>query len=114
MNILEINQILISSTNNLRCEDQFNDKTGEENIYKAYLNMGILPNRKVLEVPYEQVITPDVIIINVGGNDYSAVINPLNGFAKQEKIQEFKDQVAAFVLKLRADAPNAHIIWTMT
>jgi len=42
------------------------------------------------------------------------VINRLTGFEKSEKIQEFKTAVANFIFKLRADAPTAHIIWTMT
>ncbi|BCR36167.1 hypothetical protein MPAN_010600 [Mariniplasma anaerobium] len=92
----------------------YNDTSGENNIYKAYDAIGIDSNQDIIDVTYDHQMIPDVIIINVGGNDYSAVINRLSGFEKDQKIQEFKAMVAAFILKLREDAPEAHIFWTMT
>lgn len=92
----------------------FNDISGTQNIAKAYESIGIDANQQVLDIAYEQQKRPDIIIVNIGGNDYSAVINQLSGFEKQEKINEFKNAVASFVLKLRSDVPNAHIFWTMT
>ncbi len=92
----------------------YNDLSGEENIAKAYEYVGINPNRKIVEIPNVSERIPDYVIINIGGNDYTSVINKLDGFQKTEKILEFKNAVASFILKLREDAPNAHIIWTMT
>lgn len=92
----------------------FNDKTGQNNIQKAYESVGIDAHEQVVDIPYDHHVVPDIIIVNIGGNDYSAVINRLTGFAKEEKIAEFKQAVADFILKLRADAPNAYIFWTMT
>lgn len=92
----------------------YNDTSGEENIAKAYDYIGIDANQHIVDVAYDHHIIPDIIIVNIGGNDYSSVINKLTGFAKEDKINEFKSAVADFVLKLREDAPNAHIFWTMT
>jgi len=92
----------------------YNDRTGEDNIAKAYDFIGIDSDQQIIDIPYDHVKQPDFIIINIGGNDYTAVINRLTGFEKSEKIQEFKTAVANFIFKLRADAPTAHILWTMT
>lgn len=92
----------------------FNDTSGEENIAKAYDYIGIDSNQHIIDIPYDHHRIPDYIIINIGGNDYSSVINKLSGFDKTDKIQEFKQAVANFILKLREDAPDAHLFWTMT
>lgn len=92
----------------------YNDRTGETNIQDAYESVGINSYRQIIDVPYNHQVIPDVIIVNIGGNDYTSVINQLTGFDKENKIQEFKTAVATFILKLRADAPEAHIFWTMT
>lgn len=92
----------------------FNDKTGVDNLYKAYDYIGIDANENIIGRAYDHEKIPDIIIINAGGNDYNSVINKLSGFEKEEKIQAFKDMVVSFILKLRADAPEAHIFWTMT
>ena len=92
----------------------FNDRSGQSNIAKAYDYVGINPNREIVDVLYDHEIVPDYIIINIGGNDYTSVINRLTGFERSEKVLEFKGAVAAFILKLRAQAPDAHILWTMT
>lgn len=92
----------------------FNDITGKHNIFKAYDSIGISANQEVLDISYNHIKVPDVVIVNIGGNDYSAVINKLSGFDKEDKINEFKDKVSTFILKLRQDAPRAHIFWTMT
>ena len=92
----------------------YNDLTGQTNIQKAYDYVGINPARQVIMTPHDHTPIPDYIIINIGGNDYTSVINRLTGFERTAKIQEFKAAVASFILKLRADAPDAHILWTMT
>jgi hypothetical protein len=92
----------------------YNDLTGTDNIARAYEYIGIDQNQNIIEIPYDHGKVPDYIIINIGGNDYTAVINKLSGFAKTEKILEFKKAVADFIMKLRMDAPDAHIFWTMT
>ena len=92
----------------------YNDVSGEDNIVKAYDYIGIDPNQQIIDITYDHAKQPDFIIINIGGNDYTAVINKLSGFAKTEKILEFKAAVADFIFKLREDAPEAHILWTMT
>jgi hypothetical protein len=92
----------------------YNDPSGEENIAKAYDVVGIDSAEHLVSTPYTSSLVPDYIIINIGGNDYSAVINKLTSFDKTEKIIEFKEAVANFILTLREDAPEAHIFWTMT
>jgi len=92
----------------------YNDRTGEDNIAKAYDYIGIDSDQQIIDIPYDHFKQPDFIIINIGGNDYTAVINRLTGLEKSEKIQEFKTAVANFIFKLRTDAPTAHILWTMT
>ena len=92
----------------------YNDVSGEDNIVKAYDYIGIDPDQQIIDITYDHTKRPDFIIINIGGNDYTAVINKLSGFAKTEKILEFKAAVADFIFKLREDAPEAHILWTMT
>ncbi|HBY65374.1 MAG TPA: hypothetical protein DEG42_03150 [Acholeplasmataceae bacterium] len=92
----------------------YNDVSGEDNIVKAYDYIGIDPNQQIIDITYDHAKQPDFIIINIGGNDYTSVINKLSGFAKTEKILEFKAAVADFIFKLREDAPEAHILWTMT
>jgi len=92
----------------------FNDKTGAINITSAYESMGIDTSRNIIDVLYNHEVIPNVIIVNIGGNDYSSVINKLSGFDKEDKNQEFKTAVIDFIKILREDAPNAHIFWTMT
>jgi hypothetical protein len=92
----------------------YNDVSGEDNIVKAYDYIGIDPDQQIIDITYDHAKQSDFIIINIGGNDYTAVINKLSGFAKTEKILEFKAAVADFIFKLREDAPEAHILWTMT
>ncbi|MCF7932605.1 MAG: hypothetical protein K9K93_05510 [Acholeplasmataceae bacterium] len=92
----------------------FNDPTGEQNIFKAYDSVGIDADERIVDAPFTNRVTPDLVIVNIGGNDYSAVINKLQGFEKNDAILTFKQTVADFILKIREDAPQAHIIWTMT
>jgi len=92
----------------------YNDTSGQDNIAKAYDYVGITPNRRIVLTEHNKMPIPDVIIINLGGNDFTSVINRLSGFDRSAKVLEFKDAVIDFILKLRRDAPNAHIIWTMT
>jgi len=92
----------------------YNDPTGQINITKAYEVVGILPNRQLVPITYTANRQPDYIIINIGGNDYTSVINNSTGFDRTNKIQAFKNAVGEFIMTLREDAPNAHIIWTMT
>ncbi|MCF7926995.1 MAG: hypothetical protein K9L74_05420 [Candidatus Izimaplasma sp.] len=92
----------------------YNDKTGINNIQKAYNHMGINAHEEIVDSLYTASIKPDIIIVNIGGNDYSAVINNLSGFEREKKIAEFKRAVAEFIVQLREDAPEAHIFWTMT
>ncbi|MCH4201462.1 MAG: hypothetical protein LKF69_01290 [Bacilli bacterium] len=92
----------------------YNDLTGNVNIVEAYEKVGIDSNQNLVDVDYNHDKKADVVIVNAGGNDYSAVINKATGFDKEEKVRAFKTQVANFILKLRSDNPTAHIFWTMT
>lgn len=92
----------------------FNDLSGVTNLYEAYDKVGIDANEKIVTTPYLHEKKADYIIVNAGGNDYSAVINKASGFDKEEKVRAFKSQVANMLLKFRADHPAAHIMWTMT
>lgn len=92
----------------------FNDTSGTTNLYEAYDRIGIDANEKLITTPYNHELKADAIIVNAGGNDYSAVINKTSGFDKEEKVRAFKTQVANLILKFRKDHPSAHIMWTMT
>jgi hypothetical protein len=92
----------------------FNDTSGQTNISEAYGYVGIDADEKVVTVPWETEDTYDLVIANIGGNDFSSHINRLSGFARTDALLAFKDGVTSFILKLRHDAPDAHIIWTMT
>ena len=92
----------------------YNDRSGNVNIYEAYQYVGIDNHQDLIETPYDHHKVPDVVIVNIGGNDWNAVIRNYAGFEQQEKIDAFKAQVATFILTLREDAPFTHVIWTMT
>lgn len=92
----------------------YNDTTGTQTIGRAVDYIGIDASEHIIETAYTYETIPDYIIINVGGNDYSAVINQASGFDKNNKILQFKQAVALLLLKLRTLAPQGHIIWTMT
>lgn len=92
----------------------YNDTTGTQSIGRAIDYIGIDADEKIIEQEYSYSTIPDFVIVNIGGNDYSAVINRASGFDKNNKILVFKQAVASLLLKLRTTAPNAHIFWTMT
>jgi hypothetical protein len=93
----------------------YNPNSSINNIFNAYDYYGISSNQTLVGANYDNTIKkPDVVIINAGGNDYSAVINNLTGFDKLNKINEFKQAVLDLIIKIRSNASKALIIWTMT
>jgi hypothetical protein len=92
----------------------FNDTSGQKNISEAYGSVGIDADENIVTVPWETGNAYDLVIANIGGNDFSSTINKLSGFDRTEALLAFKDAVTSFILRLRHDAPEAHIIWTMT
>lgn len=92
----------------------FNDPTGNVNIAKAYDYVGIDADQDIVDIPYVSGQKPDYAIINLGGNDFSAVVNRRTGFERTAAVQAFQNAVAVLIRRLRADAPDGHIFWTVT
>ncbi|MDE5721982.1 MAG: hypothetical protein K2I30_04485 [Clostridia bacterium] len=56
--------------------------------------------------------TPDVVIINIGGNDWNAHISGLTGAARTAAEKEFKQAVVSLLDRIHGLYPQAKIVWT--
>lgn len=57
--------------------------------------------------------TPDVVIANIGGNDWNAKISGLSGTARTEAETQFKDAVKTLLTRIHTLYPNAKVVWTV-
>lgn len=88
---------------------------GKVNIRTAFDKIGINDQQELVDIDFDyQSFIPDIIIINLGGNDYNAFIGTLSGEAKTIAEGEFQDAVIEFVTTLNTLYPNAYIYWTHT
>lgn len=56
--------------------------------------------------------TPDVVIVNIGGNDWNSHISLLTGAARTAAETQFKDAVAQLLTKIHTLYPEACVVWT--
>lgn len=88
---------------------------GKSNLRLALDSVGIDPAQKVVQSPYDLTeFVPDVVIVNAGGNDYSAHINGLSGEAKTAAVKEFQTAVQDLCGYLVEKYPSTVILWTHT
>lgn len=57
---------------------------------------------------------PDIVIINLGGNDFNSYISGLIGEKLQQEIKNFQEAVVTFCQYIKSLYPNVYIIWTHT
>ena len=55
---------------------------------------------------------PDVVIVNIGGNDWNSHISTLSGSARTEAETQFKEAVKNLLTKIRTLYPEAKVVWT--
>ena len=56
--------------------------------------------------------TPDVVIINIGGNDWNSHINALSGSARTTAETQFKNAVKDLLTHIHTLYPDAEVVWT--
>ena len=56
--------------------------------------------------------TPDVVIANIGGNDWNNKIKDLSGEARTQAENQFKQAVASLLTRINTLYPNAKVAWT--
>ena len=57
---------------------------------------------------------PDVVIANIGGNDWNSHIKDLSGDARTEAETQFKNAVIALLTRIHELYPDARVMWTCT
>lgn len=89
---------------------------GKVNIPAAFDYVGIDDTDHIVKSPWDpQSYVPDVIVTNIGGNDFSSYINNLTDAAKKkEATLNFQSGVRDFLNKLHELYPAAKIVWTST
>lgn len=55
---------------------------------------------------------PDVVIVNIGGNDWNSHISALSGTALKEAEAQFADAVKSLLTQINTLYPEAYVIWT--
>jgi len=88
---------------------------GTVNIRTAFDTVGIDDNEELIDIPYDPLLfVPDVVVVNIGGNDFSAYISKLSGTDLIEAKALFRGAVTEFVSYLHELYPDALVIWTHT
>ena len=80
-----------------------------ENLYNAYKNIDFRGEAKDIKYSFSN-FTPDVVVVNLGTNDYSYANAGSTEAIKAMRLQEFKEQYMAFIEYIHAIYPNAHIV----
>lgn len=55
---------------------------------------------------------PDVVIVNIGGNDWNSHINLLTDTARTQAETQFKDAVKELLTRIHTLYPEAKVVWT--
>lgn len=55
---------------------------------------------------------PDVVIVNIGGNDWNSHISPLSGTARETAETQFKEAVKSLLTRIHTLYPQAKVVWT--
>ena len=55
---------------------------------------------------------PDVVIVNIGGNDWNSHISSLSGAARTAAETQFKDAVKELLTRINTLYPEAKVVWT--
>lgn len=91
------------------------NQNGLINIRTAFDKIGIDDTKNLIPIDYNhQSFIPDVIVINLGGNDYNAHIKHLSNEAQKEAEEIFQAAVIELLNHLNTLYPNAYIYWTHT
>lgn len=81
-----------------------------ENLFDAYKNYDFRGEAKNISYTFN-LFTPDVIVVNLGTNDYSYANQAgITDTEKLARLEAFKTQYMAFIEYLHAIYPNAHIV----
>lgn len=56
--------------------------------------------------------TPDVVIVNIGGNDWNSHISALSGNARETAETQFKNAVKDLLTRIHTLYPEAKVVWT--
>ena len=91
----------------------YNDhKNGTVNIPYMFNYSGV-SGQTVSTIEYDlNRFVPDVIMYEIGLNDFYSVINMSSSLIKQAKIKEFEEATKAFILRLHELYPNAKVFIT--
>ena len=80
-----------------------------ENLFNAYKNVDFRGEAKDIKYSFSN-FTPDVVVVNLGTNDYSYANAGATEAQKLARLNEFKEQYMAFIEYIHAVYPNAHIV----
>lgn len=81
-----------------------------ENIYNAYKYYDFRGEAKDISYSFNK-FTPNVIVVNLGTNDYSYANQAgISDAEKLQRLEEFKAQYMAFIEYIHAIYPSAHIV----
>jgi hypothetical protein len=91
------------------------NRNGTVNIRTAFDKIGIGDDSELIDIEYDhQEFIPDIIIVNIGGNDYTDYVLKQTGDALVLAKLQFRQAVAEFVTHLHTLYPDARILWTHT
>lgn len=83
------------------------------NVRTAYDYVGLDTNCNVVDEKWDHsLFEPDIVLCNIGGNDYNSYVN--NAEDQDQANKEFRDAVTEFLTHIHSLHPNAYIIWTHT
>ncbi|TVP94309.1 MAG: hypothetical protein EA374_07135 [Acholeplasmatales bacterium] len=90
-------------------------QTGTVNIRNAFDVMGINEDRSLSLKPFAPMaFIPDVILFNLGGNDFSAYVLTRSGQERLDAEDAFQEAVIEIITTMRTLYPEAIMFWTHT
>jgi hypothetical protein len=87
-----------------------------EGIAKVYDYVGLADDQKTtIQSKWDhQSWIPDIVIVNIGGNDYTSYVSSLSGAESANARKLFASTVVSFIEHIHDLYPNVKIIWTHT